>query len=70
MISNSPRFSVTVTHLPTGLKVTRNAGHHRTERAAYESAIRYLKNLVAIDKLGQEAEFRLEDCLRSTREDQ
>ena len=41
--SSLERFRVRITHKPTGITVTRTGQYFRTERAAYDSAMRYMR---------------------------
>lgn len=42
------RFRVVLTHIPTGLQVERTSEFFRTERAAYESGVRYMRSRLAM----------------------
>lgn len=48
---NAPRFAIKVTHKPSGISAVRDSFHFRTERAAYTSALKYIKSRVYM--LGQ-----------------
>lgn len=41
--SSLERFRVRITHEPTGIVVERTGQFFRTERAAYDSAMRYMR---------------------------
>lgn len=41
---NRPRWTVVVTHLPTGIEVVRDSNHFRNQHMARDSAMRYLKS--------------------------
>lgn len=43
---NQPRFTIRLTHVPSGITATRDAFHFRTERAAYNSAMKYIKSRI------------------------
>lgn len=39
-----PRWTVVITHLPTGIEVVRDSNHFRNQHMARDSAMRYLKS--------------------------
>lgn len=41
---NHPRWTVVITHLPTGIEVVRDSNHFRSQHMARDSAMRYLKS--------------------------
>ena len=43
---NKPRFTIRLTHVQSGITATRDAFHFRTERAAYSSAMKYIKSRI------------------------
>jgi protein subunit release factor B len=46
-MSGSPRWTVSVTHIPSGITVTRDSNHYRNQHLAKEAAIKYLKSKLA-----------------------
>jgi len=62
--SRMVRFAVRVTHKPTGISAMRDSNHFRTQRAAYDSAIKYIKSRIYM--LGhepmKECELLIEPC--------
>lgn len=60
---NQPRFTIRLTHIPSGITATRDAFNFRTERAAYNSAMKYIKSRVYM--LGhppmKEADLKIEE---------
>lgn len=46
--SSIERFRIRLTHEPTGIAVTRTGQHFRTERAAYDDAMRYMRSRLAM----------------------
>lgn len=46
--SSLERFRVRITHKPTGITVTRTGQYFRTERAAYNDAMHYLRSRLAM----------------------
>lgn len=44
MISRRPRWTVVVTHLPTGIEVVRTSDHFRQQRMARDAAMKYLRS--------------------------
>ena len=44
MMNGSPRWIVSVTHIPSGITVTRDSNHYRNQHLAKEAAIKYLKS--------------------------
>lgn len=44
MISNTPRWCIVITHIPTGITVTRTSQFFRNQHLARDSALRYLKS--------------------------
>lgn len=44
MIIRAPRWTVVITHLPTGIEVVRDSNHFGNRHMARESAMRYLKS--------------------------
>lgn len=47
MMNGSPRWSVSVTHIPSGITVTRDSNHYRNQHQAKDAAIKYLKSKLA-----------------------
>lgn len=47
MINGSPRWTVLVTHNPSGITVTRDSNHYRYQYQAKDAAIKYLKSKLA-----------------------
>ena len=47
MINGSPRWTVSVTHTPSGITVTRDSNHYRYQHQAKDVALRYLKSKLA-----------------------
>lgn len=47
MINSSPRWSISVTHIPSGITVTRDSNHYRNQHLAKDAAIKYLKSKLA-----------------------
>ena len=47
MMNGSPRWSVSVTHIPSGITVTRGSNHYRYQHLAKDAAIKYLKSKLA-----------------------
>lgn len=43
MIHRTPRWSIKVTHTPTGIAVTRTSEHFRNQHQARDSAVKYIK---------------------------
>jgi hypothetical protein len=41
-------WSIKVTHKPTGISATRTSGYFRSEKTAYDSAIKYIKSRVVM----------------------
>lgn len=54
MISNRPRWEITVTHTPTGIVATRTSDQFRHQHMARDAAIKYLKSLLYIDSFKEE----------------
>lgn len=42
-----PNWIVSVTHIPSGIVVTRDSNHYRNQHLAKEEAIKYLKSKLA-----------------------
>lgn len=47
MINGSPRWTVSVTHIPSGITVSRDSNHYRNQHLAKDAAIKYLKSKLA-----------------------
>ena len=47
MINGSPKWTVSVTHPPSGITVTRDSNHYRYQHQAKDAAIKYLKSKLA-----------------------
>lgn len=47
MMNGSPRWTVSVTHIPSDITVTRDSNHYRHQHLAKEAAIKYLKSKLA-----------------------
>lgn len=47
MINGSPRWTVSVTHIPSGITITRDSNHYRYQHLAKDAAIKYLKSKLA-----------------------
>ncbi len=47
MMNGSPRWTVSVTHTPSDITVTRDSNHYRHQHLAKEAAIKYLKSKLA-----------------------
>jgi protein subunit release factor B len=59
-----PKWTVSVTHIPSGIVVTRDSNHYRSQHLAKEEAIKYLKSRLAYTYKGSEwnkAPFTQED---------
>ena len=57
---NMLRFAVRVVHIPTGIEVVFDSTCHRSERKAYEAAIKYLRSrlwAIGYDKSKMEIEY-------------
>lgn len=46
-MNRSPRWTVSVTHIPSDITVTRDSNHYRHQHLAKEAAIKYLKSKLA-----------------------
>ena len=44
MMNGSPKWTISVTHIPSGITVTRDSNHYRNQHLAKEAAIKYLKS--------------------------
>lgn len=44
MLSSQPRWSVKITHIPTGIEVVRTSWQFRNQHLARESAMKYLRS--------------------------
>lgn len=53
MISNKKRFSVRITHIPTGIAVESDSGFFRTERQCKDALIKLLKSRLHAQKKTQ-----------------
>lgn len=40
------KFEVRVTHKPTGISASRDSNFHKTQRAAYDSAVKYIRSRI------------------------
>lgn len=47
MMNGSPKWTVSVTHIPSGIIVTRDSNHYRNQHLAKDAAIKYLKSKLA-----------------------
>ena len=47
MINGNPKWTVSVTHIPSGITVTRDSNHYRNQHLAKMAAIKYLKSKLA-----------------------
>lgn len=44
---NKPKWTVSVTHIPSGITVVRDSNHYRNQHLAKDAAIKYLKSKLA-----------------------